>query len=610
MKRIVNIVSNLALSDLKHEWILSLCLIIALASVIAPLMILMGLKNGTIKTLRHRLVEDPAFKEIRPVDTREYQKEWFKKLAKDERIAFVIPTILPAASTIYAQDGNNGKFQVIDLVPTGPGDPLMENANIAIPEEGGCVLSFGAAQELHIQKGESLKVKVSRYRKGRYEYAAQQLKVIGVLPKQAGMLPVIYAPLQFVLDVEAYKEGKAVLSRGWKGNFSRPYMRFDALLIIADHHLDPLLQNGLLIESGLAKIEERKCQQIEWMPGWTPSPKNVCYTLSIPDSVVGLSAYYSVKNRLRGQNAFLVPYNYPLKLSINNKPVKVIGLSLSEESSKHFGGIHLPWGKLKKHRKPQELKQIIIPHSFILEPYDGAALNAAFVGVDQITFPLNIVGRIKSDYGIIPLELSGILRTAALRNVEFDKKSGEFVLGQMGFRGFRLYARSIDDVEAVYNMLKSQNIPVVARIEEIQHIKTLDRGLSRLLALVGILGISGAIAVLIASLYAAVERKRSHLAIMRLIGLSRMEIFFFPVFQGLFIATGASVVALAAYKAISELINFVFKSEMRGGEAICTLPLSVILWTLLATLAIAVISSFVGARKTTNIDPAEAIRAE
>ncbi len=610
MKRIFAIVPGLALSDLRHEWILSLCLIVALASVIAPLLILMGLKNGTIKTLRKRLVEDPAFRQIRPVETREYPVEWFKNLLKDKRVGFLIPTILPAASTVSAIDAETGKSVVVDIVPTGEGDPLLDDAGINMPGKNECVLSFGASRDLHVKAGQMLKLKVSRYRKGRYEYGYQDCMVIGILPKKAGMLPVIYAPLKFVLDVEAFKEGKAVPSRGWKGSFSRPYPRFDALAVVSKIPLDPIIQNALLIESGLANIRQAGPKSIDWLPGWHPNSHKYLYLLSIPDSAVGLSSYYAVKNRLRGSGAIVFPVNHPQKLEMGQDTITAVGLSVDKKVAESLGLIPVPWGGLKKQRPAKELLQIVLPVKYKDRIQKGQEIKVRFKGQAEFVFPLSVVDFFQQDIAIIPLELSAILRTSINRKVAFDSASREFVLGDIGFRGFRLYAASIDDVEPLYNLLKSQGIPVVARIEAIQRIKALDSGLSRLLFLVAALGISGAILVLVASLYAAVERKRSELAIMRLLGFSRFDIFFFPIYQAVFLAGGACIVALWGYSAFSWLINLIFRAEMKGGEAICTLPSQILGWSIAITLVLAVSSSLVGARRTTNIDPAEAIRAE
>ena len=53
-QRPLRLVSALAAHSLRHEWVLTLCLVIALAAVIAPLLVLLGLKHGTIETLRDR----------------------------------------------------------------------------------------------------------------------------------------------------------------------------------------------------------------------------------------------------------------------------------------------------------------------------------------------------------------------------------------------------------------------------------------------------------------------------------------------------------------------------------------------------------------------------
>ena len=85
-------VLELALADLAHEWVLTLCMVLALAAVIAPLLLLMGLKHGTISTLRDRLVQVPRFREIKPAQTREYPRDWFVTMSRRPEVAFLLPT--------------------------------------------------------------------------------------------------------------------------------------------------------------------------------------------------------------------------------------------------------------------------------------------------------------------------------------------------------------------------------------------------------------------------------------------------------------------------------------------------------------------------------------
>jgi len=610
MKSLLNIIPALAFKDLVHEMVLTLCLVIAISSVIAPLLILLGLKNGTIYTLRKRLTNDPSFCEIRPVETRQYSAKWFRELKSDKRVGFLIPTILPASSTVYLRSEHKKRWILVDIVPTASGDPLLNAANIQAPKGDQCVISFGVANDFHIQNGQKIKVKVSRYKGGHYEYGEAFLEVVGILPKQYGTLPRIYAPLDFLLDIEAFKEGRAVTSRGWSGSIRRPFMRFNGIIVFSKTPLDPILQNSLLIEGGLANIRPVFENEVKKYIGILPNKKFHTYILSNPNMMVSPSSFRAVKNRLRGLGTIVLPFNKEIVLTINGKKVTAIGLS-PDIRAKGELNLYVPWSGFSEKKSGKELLQILLPDG--IDCFNGQnrrEIIVKFNGLEQISFPLRVAGISKEKFAILPVELSSILTTALARRVIFDKKVKDFVLIQSGFRGFRLYAKDLDSVEPLYNKLKSQGIQVTAKIEAIERIKTLDSGLSRLFWLIAILGVTGAICVLAASIYASVERKRNQLAVLRLLGMSRGDLFFFPVFEAIFIATGSCIIAILAYKLVSEIINSIFRKEMRVGELICTLPESIIFWTVIITLMIAVLSSLIGALKTSNIDPAEALREE
>lgn len=68
-KRTYGTVRFLALADLRHEWLLNLCMVLALAAVLTPLLLLLGLKNGVVETMRERLVQDPIYRELKPQET-------------------------------------------------------------------------------------------------------------------------------------------------------------------------------------------------------------------------------------------------------------------------------------------------------------------------------------------------------------------------------------------------------------------------------------------------------------------------------------------------------------------------------------------------------------
>jgi len=60
-------VARLALRDYSHEWHISGCFILGLALVLAPLLVLFGLKYGLVTSMLGALAEDPENRELRPL---------------------------------------------------------------------------------------------------------------------------------------------------------------------------------------------------------------------------------------------------------------------------------------------------------------------------------------------------------------------------------------------------------------------------------------------------------------------------------------------------------------------------------------------------------------
>ncbi|MFK5969776.1 MAG: FtsX-like permease family protein [Candidatus Marithrix sp.] len=589
-------VLSLAMFDLLHEWILTLCLVLAIAAIISPLLLLMGLKYGTIATLKDRLVQDPVYREIRPTQTYDYNKDWFTNLAKHKDIDFLIPTTRVSSSIITVKIHNSQK--IFDLVPTTNNDPLiLENGGI-IPQNNQCVLTQAAAEEIGVVIGDKLAVRVTRSRKGRQEFAEAKLEVISILNQRAGTMAKIYTPLDFVVDVENYKENIAVPTRAWSGGIPKPYLSFDGIMVMLEKQLDPVASSGLIIGTGINNIELLEREIFSQITGFALPPDLIAYNLQSTNNTVQTASYRALKRKLRGKNAVVMPY---VKLVINlPMEMPVFGIALTTKNQQRLG-LNLPWGKLANTYQ----KQLLMPNT------KNGNIMASFNGLKgSIKFPVAIIGESPGKYAIAPLELLATLRTGLQREIIFDERQQMFLLTKLNYGGFRLYVKTIDDVRGIYTTLIKQGIEVVAKSDEIERIKILDRGLTRIFWLVAIVGIIGGIAALIASLYATVERKKRELSIMRLIGLSRYQVFRFPIYQALAMAILSILVAVSAYLGLALVINLVFASDLDMGQQICHLPNSYILSAALLTITVAFLSAILAAWKTTQIEPAEALREE
>ncbi len=602
----------LAQAHLKHEWVLTLCLIAALAAVMAPLLILMGLKEGVVSTLRNRLVEDPVFREIRPAITRQYDNDWLEKYRQDARVGFLVPSILPASSIVYAishqQSEKTPIKKMLDLIPTVRGDVLLLENDSAVPGEGECVLTHSAAAQLKVSVGEKIAAQVTRNMHGRAQSVSESLKVISVLPERANSVAAIYTPLAFVEDVEAYKEGRHVAKRGWQGEVPYPHMSFNGIFVFVPEELDSLTANALAINTGLHQVDAisrdnfLKLSGLSFPEGWHG------YHLSTVSGDITISSVKAVKRKARGRNAVVLPYAKNIVLRQGSSQYSVFGLSLDKSVTDKLGWITCPWGKLNpKNLQMNRLLQIVMSRNVADKADDLFDLQ----GSELKGMPLEKMVTDKNTPVLIPVELMGMLNTAKRRAVRYDKTQSALILEKSGYRGFRLYAKSIDDVpELVENFRINEDLEVIAEVGAIQRIQVLDKGLTRLFWLIAVLGIVGAIAVLTASLYAAVERETKNLGILRLLGLSRTDVFWFPVFQGLTIAMIGTSISILCYGVLSLIINYTFGHELPGDEAICRLPYDYFVVAFLAVIALSCISSFLAAWKATNIETAEAIREE
>jgi hypothetical protein len=77
-----------------------------------------------------------------------------------------------------------------------------------------------------------------------------------------------------------------------------------------------------------------------------------------------------------------------------------------------------------------------------------------------------------------------------------------------------MYARSIEDVEPLRHFLANQGIEALTKAYEIERVRSVDRGLTKIFWLVAVVGIAGCLATLAASFASSVERKRKDLGIM------------------------------------------------------------------------------------------------
>ena len=174
---------RLAYRDFAHERRISLCYVLALMAVLAPILVLFGLKFGLVDTLARRLVESPANREVIAVGSRRYDDTWFAAVASRPDVAFVVPNTRRIAASLsrLLSPETGGDLRAIQMIPTAPGDPLLR-PDAAVPQGlAELVLSASAARKLGVAAGGRVLARIDRRREGKDEGVVWELKVAGVL---------------------------------------------------------------------------------------------------------------------------------------------------------------------------------------------------------------------------------------------------------------------------------------------------------------------------------------------------------------------------------------------------------------------------------------------
>ena len=596
---------RLAVADLRDEWLLSLCISLAIAAVLAPLMILFGLKSGAIEIMRHRLVQDPRNREIRPKITRTYDVAWFADIKHRPDIAFVTPLTRGISSTVDAVNAATGATAKLDLSPTGRGDALVTENGAAVPKENECVLTAASAEELNIQKGDMIEIRTNRRVNGEFQSASLKLKVAGVLDLRAGGGKIAYVLLPVVEAVEQYLDGQSVPKYGWTGSRPLAHPEFDGALLVAGlEGLDPSYERKAITDTGFVHLKKLDPLKVENVAGFKVDAG--VWLLRPAGSTVRQENFEALKEKLRGSGMQIVPWvdSIPIKIHgadgiVHSAVVKSIPVDGNE--SPRFTPV-IP---------PRDAVQMAIPVIFPGKgnpASKGDSIVLAGLGGDLTVPVVGISGSPADGTLLMATDNAGILRQALSRQVERDPKTGEFLVVRRGYSGFRLFAKTIDQVDGLRRFLESKEIPVFHEGERINDVRTLDSQLSRFFWFIAGVGIAGAVATLAASLYASAERKSYELAVLRLLGLRRSEIVQFPAWQGALLTAIGFLMAGGIYAVASAVLDRVFEDQLNAGEHLAILPPGPVTALFFLLLALAVLSSFVASMRICATDLSEALR--
>jgi putative ABC transport system permease protein len=179
---------------------------------------------------------------------------------------------------------------------------------------------------------------------------------------------------------------------------------------------------------------------------------------------------------------------------------------------------------------------------------------------------------------------------------------------ERAFAGFRMYARSIDDVAALRSDLQRQGIDVRTSAADIDLVKTLDRNLSIVYWIIALIAVGGYCLSFATSVWANVDRKRREFSVLRLTGFRTGGIVWFPILQAALTGGLAWALACLVYFLAQGTLNSLFAQSIGGGNAVCRLLPWHLLVTLLLTLLAAGLAATAGGRRVAQLEPSLGLR--
>lgn len=211
----------LALRELRHEWLPALCFVAALVGGLAPLLIILALKNGVIDAMVNRLVEDPANREIIAIGAGAHGPDFLARLAARPDVAFVLPATrsINAQANALRNPATRALEQAVTMIPSAPGDPLLGGAAVA---PGAVVLSDELARGLGAGPGQQVEILIGREIAGRRETARALFDIRAVLPPEAYARKAVFLSLSDLVATERFRDDPSVTVDGWRSAVPEP----------------------------------------------------------------------------------------------------------------------------------------------------------------------------------------------------------------------------------------------------------------------------------------------------------------------------------------------------------------------------------------------------
>lgn len=245
--------------------------------------------------------------------------------------------------------------------------------------------------------------------------------------------------------------------------------------------------------------------------------------------------------------------------------------------------------------------RLLLDPTFSLEARDA---------VEQVPFDLAISAQpfVQSGHVVVSPALVAMLLRGAQVPLGYNASEKSVYERSTGLRGFRIVARELADVPRISADLSAIGVPVRAKSDSIIKLQRLDRSLGLLVLALGAVSLLGGMLVMAATCVSNVKRKAVQFATLRLIGFSKTQVFWVPMFQSILAVLLAAVISVVLFFGFSHVINTYVAALVRFDGRLSFLEAHHFAVAFLLVTGGASLASLLAAREATSIDPALAMR--
>lgn len=622
---------SLALLDLVRLWATTQHHVVIVAGICLPILLLLGLKQGHVTELRRALLTSPTGRQVLFWSAQGGELLDSRSISRLEKsmtgVEIVIPDTQRLVDLSAIRSSGKAAAELVTLYATRSGDPVLRQAgaDVLLPAERAVVLTKSVAEKLGVKVGDLVTLSVKRTR-GDDEHAATTVVVKRVIPGGSEGA-VGYADSKLIDEIEQYVRGFRVAELGWPARAAAVRDAYSQYIIACERTND-LTEDDRAVVSERGLVVEELADEL--LADWATLLKPMALDSLRLYSVFSATSREDARRRLTfapseiaeltQADDVIVAWNPPATRRLGDWDFRLVGLSLPERTwlRGYFAEPELPFDYSNEPFAFRPLPPAVFD--------DGQDTQDTRLQLDRKT--LITLQRAESQVtqgdaeaaadqagaiAIVPATLLAYLDAFDSHRAEWDPQLNLFVPVPEPpvYDKARLYARTIDDVPSVASALANKGFAVLSESGRIAEIHDQDHSLYLLVVVVGAGVFLFGVVTVVSVLQESTDRKRGTIGILRVMGVSRLGVFYLVVSRACAIGLLAGALSAGCGYLIALALGWSPPTDAawlqwKPRVAIVLLPRDIAI-VFVGALACSACGALIPAWKASRLDPFDAI---